>query len=110
MFGNPDCESLPGYRTSIVLFKCSLQVMLSYGIRRRLQIALLDCASNPDASAHVMPSMQSIRSVLEELDVQDDGTQPPVVHTRRKFRRVFGLVPAADKLRLVGPLQIPPLG
>ena len=59
---------------------------------------------------HSMPSMHSVRSVLEELDVQDDATQPPAAHTRRKFRRVFGLEPAADELRLGDALRVPPLG
>lgn len=96
-----------------------VQVMLCYGIRRHLQSALLDIAEDSEYvphvthsmhSTHVMPSMQSIRGVLEELDVQDDATQPPGTRTRRKFRRVFGLQPAPHELRLVGPLQVPPLG
>ena len=93
------------------LLVLDVQVMLSYNLRRRLQAALLATAADPEwATQHSMPSMHSVRSMLEELDVQDDATQPSAAHTRRKFRRVFGLQPAADELRLGESLRVPPLG
>ena len=42
--------------------------------------------------------------------VQDDATQPAAMRTRHKFRRVFGLEPPANELRLRGPLRVPALG
>ena len=78
------------------------QVMLAYGMRRRLQAALL---------ADAMPALAvDVRRVLEELDVQDDATLPSAARTRGKFRRCFGLEPPANALRLRGPLRVPPLG
>ena len=76
--------------------------MLAYGLRRRLQAALL---------VDDMPALTvDVRRVLEELDVQDDATLPSAARTRGKFRRCFGLEPPANALRLRGQLRVPPLG
>lgn len=83
-----------------------VQVLLRYGLRSQLQSALLDVSLRADAADN-RNFLKRVKRLLLDLDVMDDGTAAKVLHTRSKFREVYGLEPGPLQLQIQGQLRLP---
>ncbi|KAF8063652.1 hypothetical protein HT031_003507 [Scenedesmus sp. PABB004] len=100
--------SIPHLRDKGVL--CFRWVLLAHGLRRPLAQAGLwlaaGAAAEPAAwragaglSDADLELLTQLRKLLRELDVADDGSEPPARHTHAKFRRVWGALLTRERRR-----------
>jgi hypothetical protein len=81
-------------------------VLLAFGLRRPLQAALAwlrarakaaDAGAAPPLAPRDADLLDRWRKALTELDVYDDGSQPPGRHTREKFLAAYGALLLRDR-------------
>jgi hypothetical protein len=79
-------------------------VLLAYGVRRPLQAALSWLGARAKEGEGALAArdaalLERWRKALTELDVYDDGSQPPARHTREKYLAAFGALLLRDRVQ-----------